>query len=258
MHYESITFSGHVPIRCFQCGHRLGDAIDLYGRVVILCYRCKALVIWRGASVDHALSVSFTRRNARRKLILKPFSPCPTCKKYPIFVALFRGSIERVCRSCKGAYRIDRTDSDEMIAAMLSSHPNLILALGPDSPYVPPLHKQTTSFPSSAEVVALMEERWAAFAKARLREKGRIAVGLRFEVFKRDGFRCRYCGRSVDDGVILHADHVIPESKGGPTTLDNLATACFDCNIGKSNKDLSEEVVLSIRGFDIKSGPIVN
>jgi len=86
--------------------------------------------------------------------------------------------------------------------------------------------------------MAAMEERWQAFRTTQLRERGVIAVGLRFDVFMRDGFRCRYCGVSVDDGAILHADHVVPESKGGPTTFENLVTACIDCNLGKSNKDL--------------------
>lgn len=89
------------------------------------------------------------------------------------------------------------------------------------------------------DLIAAMEARWSEFRSTKLRERGTIAVGLRFDVFMRDGFRCRYCGVSVDDGAILHADHVIPESKGGPTTMENLVTACIDCNLGKSDKDLS-------------------
>jgi hypothetical protein len=59
-----------------------------------------------------------------------------------------------------------------------------------------------------------------------------VSPTLRFQVFRRDGFRCTYCGRAPPD-VVLHADHVVPYSAGGPTTLDNLRTACLDCNIGK-------------------------
>lgn len=91
---------------------------------------------------------------------------------------------------------------------------------------------------SLADIIAAMESRWNDFRSTKLRERGTVAVGLRFDVFMRDGFRCRYCGVSVDDGAILHADHVIPESKGGATTLENLVTACIDCNLGKSDKDL--------------------
>lgn len=60
---------------------------------------------------------------------------------------------------------------------------------------------------------------------------------MRFLVMKRDGFRCRYCGKSpaTDAGVELVLDHVVPWSKGGMTTPDNLATSCVTCNAGKSN-----------------------
>ena len=56
---------------------------------------------------------------------------------------------------------------------------------------------------------------------------------LRFQVFERDGFRCRYCGRHVDEGIVLNVDHVLPVSKGGEWNLENLVTACRECNAGK-------------------------
>lgn len=56
---------------------------------------------------------------------------------------------------------------------------------------------------------------------------------LRFLILSRDGFRCRYCGRSADDGTILHVDHLHPKSKGGENVESNLVTACRDCNLGK-------------------------
>ena len=60
--------------------------------------------------------------------------------------------------------------------------------------------------------------------------------GLRFRVLARDNFRCVYCGRSArDDGVVLEVDHVYPKSKGGKDTMDNLVTACRDCNQGKKD-----------------------
>lgn len=59
----------------------------------------------------------------------------------------------------------------------------------------------------------------------------------RFLVMKRDGFRCRYCGKSpaTDAGVELVLDHIKAWSKGGETTPENLATSCVTCNAGKSN-----------------------
>jgi hypothetical protein len=59
----------------------------------------------------------------------------------------------------------------------------------------------------------------------------------RFLVMKRDGFRCRYCGKSpaTHAGVELVLDHVHAWSKGGETTPENLVTSCAACNAGKGN-----------------------
>lgn len=60
---------------------------------------------------------------------------------------------------------------------------------------------------------------------------------LRFQVLMRDGFRCQYCGRSPknDENVVLEVDHVMPKSKGGGDSFDNLVTACRECNQGKKD-----------------------
>lgn len=60
---------------------------------------------------------------------------------------------------------------------------------------------------------------------------------LRFEVFKRDGYACRYCGAQPPD-VVLVVDHIIPVVEGGPTTIENLNTACEPCNQGKAGRSL--------------------
>lgn len=57
----------------------------------------------------------------------------------------------------------------------------------------------------------------------------------RFEILKRDGFKCVYCGRSPKEGVILHVDHILPNRKGGRENPENLVTACSECNLGKSD-----------------------
>lgn len=59
--------------------------------------------------------------------------------------------------------------------------------------------------------------------------------GLRFDVFRRDNFCCRYCGRS-SPSVTLEVDHVVAVSNGGTDDIGNLVTACTDCNRGKSAK----------------------
>lgn len=60
---------------------------------------------------------------------------------------------------------------------------------------------------------------------------------LRFKVLQRDCFRCFTCGASpsVNPGIVLEVDHIIPWSKGGETVIDNLQTLCFICNQGKTN-----------------------
>jgi 5-methylcytosine-specific restriction endonuclease McrA len=54
----------------------------------------------------------------------------------------------------------------------------------------------------------------------------------RFNVFLRDQFTCQYCGTSAE----LTFDHVIPRSKGGLTTWQNVVAACSPCNLRKANK----------------------
>ena len=83
--------------------------------------------------------------------------------------------------------------------------------------------RQNIAFEMSAE-------RQKQIARAQMSDK------LRYSILKRDGFRCKICGRSAEDGVKLHVDHIIPVSKGGKTTPDNLRTLCDQCNLGKSDE----------------------
>ncbi len=64
-----------------------------------------------------------------------------------------------------------------------------------------------------------------------------IGPRRRFEVLKRDGFRCRYCGKSSDE-VKLEIDHIIPVAKGGTNDVENLIASCRDCNSGKRTLSL--------------------
>jgi 5-methylcytosine-specific restriction endonuclease McrA len=54
----------------------------------------------------------------------------------------------------------------------------------------------------------------------------------RFNVFLRDGFRCQYCG--ADDELTF--DHLVPRSRGGRTTWENIVTACGPCNLRKGGR----------------------
>ena len=67
-------------------------------------------------------------------------------------------------------------------------------------------------------------------------ERQKLSDGLRYDILKRDNFRCQICGSTSSSGVLLHVDHIIPISKGGKTVSSNLQTLCERCNLGKSNK----------------------
>ena len=70
-----------------------------------------------------------------------------------------------------------------------------------------------------------------------------ISKKIRFEVFKRDRFTCQYCGQKAPD-VLLHVDHINPVSNGGENNIFNYVTSCFDCNMGKKDRLLDDNVVL--------------
>lgn len=59
-----------------------------------------------------------------------------------------------------------------------------------------------------------------------------IPDGVRVEVFARDNCRCKRCGRTD----ALQLDHIVPHSKGGESTAENLQLLCGRCNRSKSNK----------------------
>lgn len=65
-----------------------------------------------------------------------------------------------------------------------------------------------------------------------------LSKKTRFEVFKRDSFTCQYCGNNPPV-VVLEVDHIVPVSRGGEDVIDNLITSCFDCNRGKSDRELT-------------------
>lgn len=63
-------------------------------------------------------------------------------------------------------------------------------------------------------------------------------------IYKRDGHKCQYCGCTKN----LTIDHIIPRSRGGEDTWENLVVACMPCNTRKSDK-LLEETNLKLRSI---------
>ena len=77
----------------------------------------------------------------------------------------------------------------------------------------------------------LDEEIWHSICRV---ERGKVSNKMRFAIYKRDGYRCKKCGRS-NAHRDLEIDHIFPISKGGKSTFDNLQTLCHRCNTLKSN-----------------------
>jgi hypothetical protein len=93
-----------------------------------------------------------------------------------------------------------------------------------------------------------LEQAATPIFRPRIRTGAKVNWRLRAQVLIRDSCICRMCGASPakDAGVVLHADHIVPWSKGGETTLANLQTLCQQCNIGKG--DIHEEESSRHRG----------
>lgn len=58
----------------------------------------------------------------------------------------------------------------------------------------------------------------------------RVALNRR-AVFARDGHRCQYCGAAAEN-----IDHVMPRSRGGPHSWDNVVASCRSCNSRKEDR----------------------
>jgi hypothetical protein len=66
-----------------------------------------------------------------------------------------------------------------------------------------------------------------------------VTPRIRLRIMKRDRYRCTNCGAmpSLDPGVVLEIDHVVPFSRGGSDDDDNLATLCLRCARGKGSDE---------------------
>lgn len=73
--------------------------------------------------------------------------------------------------------------------------------------------------------------------------------GLRFNrrnVFARDGNQCQYCGRHFPMSE-LSLDHVVPRSRGGITSWENIVCACVACNVRKGGRTPHEAHMQLVR-----------
>jgi len=101
---------------------------------------------------------------------------------------------------------------------------------------------QDESLYSIEEIRHLMEQikkerqQRVDYRRTREYERSKMTDSLRYDVMKRDRFRCVLCGATQADGVKLHVDHIRPIAKGGKTEMSNLRTLCDRCNMGKRDK----------------------
>lgn len=70
-----------------------------------------------------------------------------------------------------------------------------------------------------------------------------LSKKVRFEVFKRDSFKCQYCGAAAPEAILV-VDHIDPLSKDGADEMVNYITACQPCNAGKSDRKLDDSTTL--------------
>ena len=112
-------------------------------------------------------------------------------------------------------------------------------------------HYQTFDFESWAELSAAVHEESIGTSSKRLRvprvillqaydhlPRARVRFS-RLNIYARDRYTCQYCGRSPAR-VELNLDHVIPRSRGGVTSWENVVCSCVPCNLRKGGRTPEE------------------
>jgi len=95
------------------------------------------------------------------------------------------------------------------------------------------IHSNGLVFHSEAlEIAAPSVVRLNYFVKVPYRARASLS---RRAVFVRDNYECQYCGRPADN-----VDHIVPRSRGGRHTWDNVVAACRPCNSRKENRSPAE------------------
>ena len=98
------------------------------------------------------------------------------------------------------------------------------------------LEKADLLHPHPVRRIRTVSREWEFPSVIRLRKYARVPFQsimlTRKNILRRDGNRCQYCGTHED----LTIDHVVPRSRGGADTWENLVTACHRCNHRKGNR----------------------
>jgi 5-methylcytosine-specific restriction endonuclease McrA len=81
--------------------------------------------------------------------------------------------------------------------------------------------------------------RLRSYIDVRKRRYGSGSGNMRAKIFMRDRYRCQYCGHK-GTAFDLSIDHILPRSRGGRTTPENLCVACRPCNSRKGDRTPAE------------------
>lgn len=71
------------------------------------------------------------------------------------------------------------------------------------------------------------------------RRHAKVVKFSRVNIYTRDGHRCQYCGSRCSTSQLTY-DHVIPRSRGGKTSWENIVSCCVPCNSRKANRTPAE------------------
>ena len=115
----------------------------------------------------------------------------------------------------------------------------LVLVLNQKATVVVPRDETWSSERASMQVPSIV--RLTRYVRVPYR---RAVPVTRRAVFGRDGHRCQYCGATAES-----IDHVVPRSRGGDHTWENVVACCRPCNIRKGDRLLRET------GFTLRSKP---
>ena len=135
--------------------------------------------------------------------------------------------------------------SIQMVGAVYASGDKAYLCLFPDEEALPleTLHMDVDDWNDFLRQTDLLETEIleasnGTFAKAIVRKSQRqIAQSVSWQVYKRDGYACRYCGR---DDIPLTVDHLILWEDGGPSIEENLVSSCRKCNKVRGNTQYAD------------------
>lgn len=104
--------------------------------------------------------------------------------------------------------------------------------------------------PTALELTRQLSGAWVEGA-------GRRSIGFSYQaIHERDHWCCAYCGRSVSktppcEALLATVDHVVPVSRGGPSSWLNLVSACKECNNRKGARTPEEAgMLLRVAPYD--------